>query len=314
MKNEKMTKTKPVIWLGTNTCAGDALSLLNCYNPGFQELITDIIDFRYNYLLEGAEGEDSNNLLDTIIKEASGGYILIVEGTIPVGSKEYYSIVGYKDGKPVSALQAVRKYAAGAGYVIAAGTCASFGGIYAASPNPSESVPLQDVLNKRVINVPGCPINPDWMVGTLLHLIRLGEPELDAFNRPKLYFGETVHNRCERRSYYNDSIFAKKPGDPWCMYKIGCKGPVTYADCPDTQWNGEPLSWPVKANTPCIGCTSPEFPDGDVPFFEHLPDIRLPGRKIRRNRFTLLSGAFTALGIGAHLTGTIIRKIKGRKK
>jgi hydrogenase small subunit len=215
-------------------------------------------------------------------------------------------VIGYRNGKAWTALQAVRELGAAARYVVAAGTCAAFGGIYAAAPNPSKCVSLQAVLDRKVINVPGCPINPEWMMGTLNHLIQHGEPALDAYNRPKLFYGETIHNLCQRRDYFDNSIFATKPGEPWCMYKIGCKGPVTYADCPVRQWNGEHLSWPVKANTPCIGCASPEFSDGSVPFFEHLPDVKLPGIKVTANRVGQLTGVVTALGIGAHLIGSIL--------
>jgi hydrogenase small subunit len=299
-------KTKPpVIWLGTNTCAGDMLSFLNSLDPGYEKLIKDLIDFRYDYLLGAAEGSMVIETLQSAVENDYGRYILVVEGSVPTKAGGLYSVIGYQNGKPLTALTAVQELGSAARYVVAAGTCAAFGGPYAAAPNPSGSVPVQTVLDKKVINVPGCPINPDWMMGTLTHLIRFGMPDLDEFNRPKLFFGQTIHNLCQRRNYFDNSIFAENPGEPWCMYKIGCKGPVTYADCPSRQWCGEHLSWPVKANTPCIGCTSPEFPDGDTPFFEHLPDINLPGIKVTAERFGLLAGAITTLGISLHLAASV---------
>ncbi len=300
-------KARPaVIWLGTNTCAGDMLSFLNSLDPGYQSLLTDLIDFRYNYLLGAAEGDAANRILDETLEGVPGEYILVVEGTVPTRSDGLYCVIGMRDGKPLTALQAVRELGAKARYVVAAGTCAAFGGPFAAAPNPSESKPVQAVLHRRVINVPGCPVLPDWLMGTLVHLIRYGEPELDDLHRPQVFYGETIHNLCQRRTYFDNSIFAGKPGEPWCMYKIGCKGPVTYADCPYRQWSGEHLSWPVKANTPCIGCTSPEFPDGDMPFFEHLPDVKLPGIRTTADRIGLAAGVLTILGIGAHLAGSIV--------
>lgn len=296
----------PVIWLGTNTCGGDMISLLNSLDPGYRSLIEDLIDFRYNYMLAAAEGDTVTGILDDAMSDLPGRYILVVEGTVPTKSGGLYSVIGRRNGKPLTALQAVRELGAKARYVVAAGTCASFGGPYAAEPNPSGSLPVQAVLDRQVINVPGCPVNPDWITGTLAHLIWYGEPDLDEFNRPKMFYGETIHNLCQRRHYFDSGIFAEKPGDPWCMYRIGCKGPVTHADCPYRQWSGEHLSWPVKANTPCIGCTSPEFPDGTSPFFEHLPDVKLPGIKTSADRFGIVAGAVTALGIGAHLAGAII--------
>lgn len=296
----------PVIWLGTNTCAGDLLSFLNSYDPGYQNLINDWIDLRYDYFLGAAEGDMSTDILNSALTDLRGKYILIVEGNIPLRSNGMYAVIGKKNGRPWTALQAVQELGAQAKCVVAAGTCAAFGGPYAAAPNPTESVPVQKVLTRKVINVPGCPINPDWLMGTLIHLILNGEPELDDLNRPKLFYGETIHNLCQRRHYFDNSMFAKNLGEPWCMYNLGCKGPATYADCPSRQWCGEHLSWPVKANTPCIGCTSPEFPDGDEPFFEHLPDVKLPGIRLTANRFGILTGVVTALGIGAHLAGSII--------
>lgn len=305
IKKRQKTPKVPLIWLGTNTCAGDMLSFLNSVNPSYQEFITDMVDFRYNYLLQTAEGKMATKVLDSVYAENYGQYIMVVEGTIPTRDNGKFSVVAYRNGKPITALQAVRGLSKGAKYIVAAGTCAAFGGPYSAAPNPSESVPVQAVVDRKVINVPGCPINPEWLMGTLAHLIRFGVPELDGFNRPKLFYGETIHNLCQRRHYFDNSMFAENPGEPWCLYKIGCKGPTTYADCPNRQWNAEHISWPVKANTPCIGCTSPEFPDGDMPFFRHLPDIKLPGIKVTANRFGVLAGTVTAIGIGAHLLASV---------
>lgn len=296
----------PLLWLGTNTCGGDMLSLLDSLDPGYRSLIEDLVDFRYNYLLPPAEGDRATGMLYDTMADFPGRYILVIEGTVPTRSGGIYSVIGRKNGKPLTSLQAVRELGAKARHVVAAGTCAAFGGPFAAAPNPAGSLPVQGVLDRRVINVPGCPVNPDWIMGTLAHLVRHGEPELDRFNRPKLFYGETIHNLCQRRHYFDSGIFAEKPGEPWCMYRIGCKGPVTHADCPYRQWSGEHLSWPVKANTPCIGCTSPEFPDGTSPFFEHLPDIKLPGIKATANRFGTAVGTVTALGIGAHLAAAVI--------
>ncbi|MEW5953785.1 MAG: hydrogenase small subunit [Bacillota bacterium] len=296
----------PMILLGTNACGGNTISLLNSHDPGYRSMIEDLMDCRYNYLTMTAEGQMSSKVLKKTREEYAGEYILVVDGTVPTKSGGLYAVVGERNGRPHTALQAVQELGAKAGHVVAMGTCASFGGPFAAAPNPSGSRPVQAVLNRKVINVPGCPVNPGWIMGTLAHLAWYGEPELDELNRPKMFYSETIHNQCQRRHYFDNSIFARSPGEPWCMYLIGCKGPVTYADCPYRQWCGEHVSWPVKANTNCIGCASPEFPDGCAPFFEHLPDVQLPGIKASANRIGMLAGAITALGIGAHLAGSII--------
>jgi len=300
-------KRPPVIWLGTNTCAGDSISFLNSLDPGFLAIISDLIDFRYNHFVMTAEGDMSTGVLNDALVERSGEYILIVEGTVPTCADGLYCVIGTRGGKPYTALEAVRELGAAARHVVAVGTCAAFGGPYAAHPNPSEGKTVQEVLERRVINVPGCPVNPGWIVGTLAHLVWRGEPQLDELNRPTLFYGETIHNLCQRRHYFDSGIFATRPGEQWCMYKAGCKGPVTFADCPYRQWNGEHVNWPVKANTPCIGCTSPEFPDHTMPFFVHLPDIHLPGVTANANRVGALAGALTALGIGGHLAVSVLK-------
>ncbi|MEW6173450.1 MAG: hydrogenase small subunit [Bacillota bacterium] len=294
-----------ILWLITNSCTGDILSLLNSLHPNYRQMTEEYFDFCHESFVMAGEGNVAMGVLEEALNGPAGAYILVVEGAIPVATEGFYCILGYRDGKPWTALQAVKELAAKAGYVVAAGTCAAFGGPYAAHPNPTGSKPVSAVIPQKVINVPGCPVHPDWIVGTLFHLAKYGEPRLDEYNRPVLYYGETIHDRCERRHYFESGIFAGKPGEPWCMYKIGCKGPVTHADCPVRHWCGEHVNWPVGANTPCIGCTSPEFPDGTEPFFEHLPDLSTPAVKVTADRVGLLTGAATALGIGAHLAANI---------
>lgn len=294
-----------IVWLATNTCAGDTNSFLNTYNPDYRQIVEEFLDLCYHDFVMAAEGDVASGILQDFATGPAGSFILVVEGSIPTAAGGLYCVLGYRNGQPWTAVDAVRELAIKARYVVAVGTCASFGGPYGAYPNPTGSKPVREIISRRVINVPGCPVHPDWIVGTLYHLARYGEPRLDEYNRPVLYFGETVHDRCERRHYFESGIFASKPGEPWCMYKIGCKGPVTNADCPVRHWCGEHTNWPVGANTPCIGCTSPAFPDGVTPFFEHLPDLSTPAGKITADRVGLLTGAATALGIAAHLAASI---------
>lgn len=294
-----------IIWLMTNSCAGDIISMLNSLHPSYRQIIEEHFTLYYENFIMAGEGEIATGVLEEALNGPAGGYILVVEGAVPVAAEGFYCIIGHRNGKPWTALQAVKELAAKAKHVVAAGTCAAFGGPYAAHPNPISSKPVSAVVPQKVINVPGCPVHPDWIAGTLFHLAAYGEPRLDEHNRPVLYYGETIHDRCERRYYFESGIFARKPGEPWCMYKIGCKGPVTHADCPVRHWCGEHVNWPVGANTPCIGCTSPEFPDGTTPFFEHLPDLQTPLGKVTADRAGLLTGAATVLGIGAHLAANI---------
>ncbi|MCL4514883.1 MAG: hydrogenase small subunit [Firmicutes bacterium] len=299
-------KKPPVVWLEACTCTGDILSFANTINPDLGKFIFETIDLLYNNTLMKAQGAQAIEVLENALEKRRGEYILVVEGTVPTRDNGRYNIIGERNGHAWTALEATRRLSEGAQAVIAAGTCAAFGGIYAASPNPSDSRPVHKVVKQPVINVPGCPAHPDWLMGTITHLLFYGRPELDAHHRPKLFFGETIHNLCQRRSYFDNSIFAKYPGDGGCMYQIGCKGPVTHADCPKRLWSGEHVNWPVQANTPCIGCSSPEFTDGLGPFFVPLPATPLPRITTTANRVGGAVAVATALAIGGHLAGTVL--------
>lgn len=298
----------PVIWLECLTCAGNFLSFLNSLNPTVRELLFETIDFRFSNTMMAAQGVMAVEVLDKLPDEHKGEYVLIVEGTIPLRDNGRYCIIGHRaNGKAITALEAVKTLGPKAKYVMAVGSCAAFGGPFASRPNPSRSVPVSKVLpGVQVVNVSGCPAHPDWTVGTLAHLLLYGIPDLDAYNRPTMFYGDLIHDNCPRRQYFENSSFAKHLGDNGCLYKIGCKGPATHSDCPTREWIGEHNNWPVEANTPCIGCTSPEFFDGMTPFFERLPNVRLPGITANSNKVGLAVGGVTLAGIGAHLTGKIL--------
>jgi hydrogenase small subunit len=167
--------------------------------------------------------------------------------------------------------------------VIALGTCAAFGGIPAAAPNPTGARPVKEFLDskgisKPLVNIPGCPPHPDWFTGTVAGIILNGLPtadDLDDLLRPKAFYGKLIHENCPRRAYFDEGKFAKNPGDEGCLYGLGCKGPITYADCPLRRWNNG-TNWVIGAGAPCNGCTQPEFPDGTAPFYEKLVDVELP--------------------------------------
>ena len=261
-KPKKVENKINLIWLEATGCSGNIISLLNADNPGVGYLLKSMVNMTYSNSLMQAEGEMAYaKFLDTLSTE----FILVVEGAAATKDNGNYNIIARHNGKYVTALEAIKKAGGKAKYVLAVGTCASYGGPSAAEPNPSTSVSIDTVLNREVIKVPGCPGHPDWVIGTIAHLLYFGKPELDEQNRPVMFYGITIHDRCTRRSYFDRGIFAKKLGDKECMFKIGCRGPVTKTDCPVRQWNGY-VSWPVKDNTPCIGCAQERFPDGMEPF------------------------------------------------
>lgn len=165
-----------------------------------------------------------------------------------------------------------------AGYILAVGTCASYGGIPAGNPNPTIALGVEETLSylgvpgrerPPVINIPGCPSHPDWIVGTVAALLAGNMPELDGDGRPIQFFDSEVHYNCPNRG---KGAKAKVLGDPGCLAGLGCNGQQTHGDCPIRKWNaseagGYGVNWCIGAGNPCQGCTEPEFPDGMSPFY-----------------------------------------------
>lgn len=264
VKNSKKTKIN-LIWLEATGCAGNIISLLNADNPDIVYFLQEMVTLTYENSLMAAEGENAfERFLDTLETE----FILVVEGAVSTKANGLYTIVANYNGRRITALEAVQMAGERAKYVVAVGTCASHGGPSAAYPNPSESVSVDKVLNREVIKVPGCPSHPDWAIGTIAQLVAFGKPVLDDKNRPIMFYGITVHDRCTRRYYFDNGIFARELGDIECMFKLGCRGPVTRTDCPVRQWNSY-VNWPIGDNTPCIGCAQEAFPDGMEPFVRY---------------------------------------------
>lgn len=262
----------PVVWLETNDSGDNNIAFMNTTYPYLGEVFSEMIDLLYSNTFMAAQGPDALDILERVPRRR---FTLVVEGAIPTKDQGLYNIIARTSKRNITALEAVTQLGNLAEYVVAIGTCASFGGPTAARPNITGSVGVRDVLDREIINVSGCPVNPDWFVGTLAHLLMYGRPELDQLGRPTLFYGFTVHRHCQRRSYFDQGVFAEELGDIECMFSLGCMGPRTGADCPYRQWINY-VNWPVRANTPCIGCTNEDFPDGSSPFFTPLPEKTRP--------------------------------------
>ena len=253
------------VWLELTGCSGNIISLLDGSNPDFKYLISQMTSLIYNNSLLVSEGQFA---MEHLFQVQEGDFILAVEGAVATKNNGLYNIIGRFNNEWITALDAVKILGEKATHVIAVGACASHGGISAARPNPAECVSVQSILNRKVIKLPGCPCHPDWFMGTLAHILLYGEPELDRWDRPLLFYGTLIHDRCPRRSYFDQGIFAEKLGDKTCMFKLGCRGPVTPIDCPTRQWN-QYVNWPVEDDTPCIGCAQFGFPDFMEPFISY---------------------------------------------
>jgi len=274
MGNDK-TVEYPVIWIQCASCTGCSVSVLNSVSPTIKNVLVDEVipgrhvNLRFQATVMAGAGDIVIEEMEQTSRQKKGSYILVVEGAIPTaGNAAEYGSIGEKDGKLVSMAERVEVLGRDAAAVIALGTCAAFGGIAAGAPNPSQAIGVGELFRQRriatpLINIPGCPPHPDWFVGTVARVLLLGLPgpeEVDEHHRPKAFYGQLIHENCPRRPYFDEGKFAKKFGDPGCLNELGCKGPVTYADCPTRHWNGG-VNWCIGSGSPCIGCVEPGFPD-----------------------------------------------------
>ncbi len=250
-----------VIWLPFQECTGCTESITRAHGATIESLIFEAISLDYQHTLQAAAGDAAEQARERAMKENWGRYLLIVDGSIPTGNPGFSTIAGHDNR---SILTEVSK---GAAAVIALGTCAAFGGIPGASPNPTGAVPVSEIVrDKPIINVSGCPPIPVVITGVLLQYLTFGKiPDLDGLGRPRAYYGQTIHDRCYRRPFYERGQFADSFDDEgarkgWCLYKLGCKGPTTYNACATVKWNGG-ASFPIEAGHGCIGCAEPDFWD-----------------------------------------------------
>jgi hydrogenase small subunit/[NiFe] hydrogenase small subunit len=260
-----------VIWLHFMECTGCTESLLRASHPPIGRLVLDIINLEYHETLMPAAGKQAEEVLHQTMEKYKGKYICVVEGAVSTKDGGIYCKIA---GKP--AIQILKEVAKDAMLVIAIGSCASFGGIQAAAPNPTGAVGVKDVIGvDKLINIPGCPPNPYNFLATVSYILTFGKlPELDKLRRPKFAYGRLIHDHCERRAHFDEGRFAEKFGDEghrkgYCLYKLGCKGPVTYSNCPVIRFC-DVGTWPVGSGHPCIGCTEPNFWDEMSPFYKSL--------------------------------------------
>nr|WP_246781464.1 hypothetical protein [Rhodoblastus sphagnicola] len=280
-----------LFWLQTGACGGESLAILSAEAPSFEGLVTSHgLELLWHPSLSHAPMKRFDSLLEAIESGAQALDILCIEGsliTAPRGSGLFDSYQGR------ARIDIVRMLAAKAGHVVAMGTCASFGGVHAASPNPSDCIGLQFDREQPggllppewraraglpVINIAGCPAHPHAMTQTLAALAAGMAPRLDALNRPMDFFNTQVHQGCTRNEYHEYDIEDEQLGGPACLFfNLGCQGPMTQAVCNSDLWQG--VSSKTRAGVPCFGCTAPTFPrEADLFATAKIGDIplRLP--------------------------------------
>lgn len=251
-----------VIWLSFQECTGCTESLTRSHSPTLEGLILNAISLDYHHTLQAASGEAAEAARTAAMKQFYGKYLLVVDGSIPTKDGGVYSTIA-----GVSNLDMLRETAKGAAAIVAVGTCAAFGGLPHAKPNPTGAAAVSDIIrDKPIINVSGCPPIPVVITGVLAHYLTFGAiPELDDLGRPKTFYGESIHDRCYRRPFYDQGKFAKSFDDEgarngWCLFELGCKGPTTFNACATTKWN-QGVSFPVESGHGCLGCSEPNFWD-----------------------------------------------------
>ena len=265
-----------VVWLHMQDCTGCTETLLRTSQPDLADLILNVISLDYHETVMAASGHDAELALRDAMDQNDGKFVLVVEGSIPTkGDGAYLKIAG-KNG-----IDMLREVAGRSAAVISMGSCSSWGGIPSSTINPTGAVGVDSIIkNKPVINLPGCPPNPYVLLGTVLEYATTGKvPKLDALGRPKFAYDRTIHEHCPRRAHFDAGRFAAQFGDEghrsgWCLYKLGCKGPVTHAPCSTRHFNEVVDCWPIGIGAPCVGCTEKEIAF-TVPIFTTV-DIERP--------------------------------------
>ena len=294
---------KPIlVWLEFQDCCGNTESFLRASAPTAGEVILDLLSLDYHETIMAAAGNQAEAALDGVVKTNKGEYLCIVEGSIPTGANGAYCTIGGK-----SALSIAREVCGGAAATIAMGTCATYGGLPAAAPNPTGALGVADAVPgvKNLINLSACPANAANLVALVSYYLTFKRwPPVDGVGRPLFAYGKTIHDNCERRAHFDQSQYVEAWGDAahragYCLFKMGCKGPVTHQNCPTVRWN-EGTNWPIGCGHPCIGCAEPDFWDKMTPFYRHLPDVEGFGISAPVDTVGMWVVGGTAAAFGAH--------------
>lgn len=330
VKALELSQTK-IIWIQGAECTGCSESLLDAGDPDLVQVIRKLnVNVAYHETLLAQQGLfvdgkpvntsefNSEILLDEAIEE--GNYILVVEGAIangPDGSGRY-CMVGNRTFKEIFG-HAARN----ANIIIAVGMCATYGGVNSADSGIADLTDFRGVaftkedpskgmlkalgIHKPVINVPGCPAHPDWMLLTIAAVIlgKIRIPDdldtiLDKYKRPLVFFPpeHTLHENCPRRGFYDLGKLDLDFSGEGCLWKLGCKGPYTHTDCALRKWNGS-VSMCTQAGSPCISCCEPGFPDTASPFYDEAEDVDfLLGANV--DMIGKVAAGATAIAAGIH--------------
>lgn len=300
-----------VVWLQLQECTGCMESVLRSGGTTIEEAVLSLLSVEYNELVMPAAGDAANKALDAANAQP---HILVVNGSVPTKDDGIYCTIGGKSAK-----QVLEESAKNASAILAVGACAVWGSVQASYPNPTGATGIDSILTGRpVVNVAGCPPIGEVITATIAYLLTYGEaPKLDSQGRPLFAYDQRIHDSCTRRAHYDAGQFVRSFDDDgarngWCLYKVGCKGPSTFAACPIIQWN-QGTSWPIGAGHPCLGCTEKNFFDNFTPFYQELPNIGGFGIESTAEKVGWGLVGATVAGVGIHAGLTAAKQAASRK-
>ena len=298
----------PVLWFHFQECTCCSESFIRSSHPGIADIILDKISLDYTETLMAGSGTQAEAALCDTMTKYKGEYLMLVEGSVPTADGGIHCCIGGR-----TALDILQEAAAGAKAMICWGSCACNGCVQAAKPNPTKATPIHELISGvPIIKVPGCPPIAEVMTGTIVHLLAFDRiPQLDGLGRPKAFYSRRVHDTCYRRPNYDAGLFVNSFDDEnakrgYCLYKMGCRGPVTYNSCGVMRWNGG-VSFPIQSGHGCIGCSEANFWDNG-PFYQHLPSFPGFGIETTADEVGMAAGAAAVAGVAVHAVVTNLRK------
>ena len=290
----------PVLWLHGLECTCCSESFIRSAHPLAKDVVLSMLSLDYDDTLMAAAGFQAEEVMEDTIRKYKGRYILAVEGNPPLNEDGMYCIVG---GKPF--VEKLRYAAKDCAAVIAWGSCASWGCVQAAKPNPTRATPVHKVIiDKPVIKVPGCPPIAEVMTAVITYMLTFDKlPDLDSQGRPKMFYGQRIHDKCYRRPHFDAGQFVEQWDDEaarkgYCLYKMGCKGPTTYNACSTVKWNGG-VSFPIQSGHGCIGCSEEAFWDKGS-FYDRVTELNVFGVEANADTIGLAAAGAVGVGIAAH--------------
>lgn len=276
---------RTLFWLQCGGCGGDSMALLGIESPDLLELLGSLgVDVLWHPSMSHGSPKEYRDLLGALLSGEQSLDILCVEGAVirgPGGTGMYDTF----EGRPKKDL--VAGLARRAHYVVAVGTCASFGGIGA--EGETEATGLQFLKRRKggflgegftaasglpVINLAGCASHGEVVGGALAAVCAGLCPELNEYQMPLEWYGRFVHQGCLRNEYHEYRVEEHDFGEKGCLFfYLGCRGPLTHGPCNKVLWGRR--SSKTRVGVPCVGCTEPDFPQPH-PFFQTRNIAEIP--------------------------------------